>query len=352
MKAATDPSNAGDAKTGGDNLSFEEFVAHRTGLGMPVEETAEEQPATTEEELPEFTDSQEPEEAEDDSAQGGEEENPEVEQTETEEVDLLALSADQIRELAKKGKSRLLERIGELTAKNKALEERFATESQTKVKEIPQDQNPFGKLDSFDAIKAKYDELERTLEVTDAILEEHEDYGPDDIILVGDKEFTKKDIRKANRNARDGITKYLPAQNAHLQRTEQQAQLAAQYKDAAKKEIPEIEDPESEIGKNYQSWVSDQLIDKVKQQVPEIGFQIEYILAHAARSIFGGATKKVPTGAGTKLKVEPPASPVGAGAARSGTAPTARKQDAYKRFEATGSVDDWIAARIARMSKS
>lgn len=354
MNAAQDPSNAGDAKTGGkDNLSFEEFVAHRTGLEMPKEETEEVQPSEeSEEQLPEFTDSQESEgDSEDSADQGGEEIESEAEQT-NEEVDLLNLSAEQIRELAKKGKSRLLERIGELTAKNKALEERFATETQSKVKEIPAEQNPFGNLDSFDALKAKYDELEKTLEVTDSLLEEHEDYGPDDIILVGDKEFTKRDIRKANRNARDGITKYLPAQNANLVRMEQQAQLAAQYNEMAKKEIPEIEDPESEIGKNYQSWVSDQLVDKVKKQVPEIGFQIEYILAHAARSIFGGAAKRVPTSAGTKLKVEPPASPVGAGAARSSANPKGRNQEAYKRFETSGSVDDWVAARIARMSKS
>jgi hypothetical protein len=352
MSAANDPSNAGDAKTGGENLSAEEFIAHRIGLEMPKEQAEEEQPAEeTEAELPEFTDSQEAEvEGADDSDQSGDEVEPEAE--DRNEVDLLNLSADQIRELAKKGKSRLLERIGELTAKNKALEEKFAAETQGRVKEIPQEQNPFAKIDSFDALKAKYEELEKTLELTDSILEEHEDYGPDDIILVGDAEFTKKDIRKANRNARDGITKYLPAQNIHLARAQQQAELAAQYKEMAKQEIPEIEDTESDIGKNYQSWVSDQLVDKVKQQVPEIGFQIEYILAHAARSIFGGAGKKVPTSTGTKLKVEPPASPVGAGAARSSVNPKGKQQEAYKRFEASGSVDDWVAARIARMSKS
>ena len=346
---ANDPSNAEDAHTGENNsLSFEEFLAQRTQLAeQPEGASEEEQPAEEAQELPEFTDEGESEaETEGDSDQG-EDEEPEG----GDEIDLLSLSPDQIRELAKKGKSRLLERIGELTAKNKELENKVQTfQLETKPKDIPQEQNPFANLKSIEDVQAKYEEIEKTLEATDAILEEHEDYAADDIIVVGDKEFTKKDIRKANRNAREAISKYLPAQGRHLAEMAKLTELEQQYRSAAEKEVPEISDEESDVGKAYKMWVTDKLVDKVKQEVPEIGFQIEYILAHAARSIFGGKTQKVPTGAGTKLKVEPPASPVSAGAARSGKNPKAKAQDAYKRFESTGSVDDWVAARIARMS--
>lgn len=346
---ANDPSNAEDANTGENNsLSFEEFLAQRTQLAeQPEGASEEEQPAEEAEELPEFTDEGESEaETEGDSDQG-EDEEPEG----GDEIDLLSLSPDQIRELAKKGKSRLLERIGELTAKNKELENKVQTfQLETKPKDIPQEQNPFATLKSMEDVQAKYEEIEKTLEATDALLEEYEDYAADDIIVVGDKEFTKKQIRVANRNAREAINKYLPAQGRHLAEMAKLSELEQQYRNAAAKEVPEISDEESEIGKAYKSWVTDKLVDKVKQEVPEIGFQIEYILAHAARSIFGGKTQKVPTGAGTKLKVEPPASPVSAGAARSGKNPKAKAQDAYKRFESTGSVDDWVAARIARMS--
>ena len=341
--SATNPSDAGDVKTSeNSNLSFEEFVARRTQEAEnrlnPQEEVTEE-PVEAEEEVPE-------EEQESEEQAEEEDDIPDDEQPES-DIDLLSLTTEQIQELAKKGKSRLLQRIGELTAKTKALEEQLQ-KAQPEVKEIPQDQNPFSKIQSMDELKAKYDEVEKTLNATDEILDEHEDYGPDDIITVGDKEFTKRDIRKANRNAKEAITKFLPAQHAYLAKLQRFSQLSEQYQEAAKKEVPEIADEESDIGKRYKELVSDPLIDKVKAQIPEIGFQIEYILAHAARSIFGGKSK-VPTGAGTKLKVEPPASPVGAGAARSGKNLKAKGQESYKRFESTGSVDDWVAARIARM---
>jgi hypothetical protein len=50
-------------------------------------------------------------------------------------------------------------------------------------------------------------------------------------------------------------------------------------------------------------------------------------------------------GAGQKLKVKPPASPVGAGASRQGQSQTGRYADLMKRFEESGSAEDWIAAQ-------
>lgn len=343
-------SNAGDDKTSeNSNLSFEEFVAQRTRLAMGEPETEpEESVEESEESEVEETD------AEETAEESAEEETEEYDDDETDEepseptdIDLLSLSPEQIQELAKKGKSRLLKRIGELTAKAKSLEEQLQ-KAQPAVKEVPVEQNPFGSIKSIDDLKAKYEEVQKTLEATDELLDEYEDYGPDDVISVGDKEFTKREIRKANRNAKDAITKFIPAQHNHLAKLEQLSQLSEQYKAQALKEVPEIANEDSVIGKQYQTLVSDPLVEKVKEQVPEIGFQIEYILAHAARSIFGGKSK-VPTGAGSKLKVEPPASPVGAGAARSGKNLKAKGKDVYKRFESSGSVDDWVAARIARM---
>lgn len=342
--SANNPSDVADVKGNeSDNLSFESFVALRSQLAetgeVPEQEQTEVEPTESEEEVPEQEhETEEPEE---------ETEGESDEEEEPTDIDLLNLSVEQIQELAKKGKSRLLQRIGELTAQKKALEEQLQT-AQPKVKEVPQEQNPFSKINTLDELKAKYEEVEETLNKTDELLDEYEDYGPDDIITVGDKEFSKREIRKANRNAKDAITKYLPAQQQHLARLQQFNQLSEQYKAVAAKEVPEIADTDSEIGKKYSELVSDPLIDKVKAQVPEIGFQIEYILAHAARSIFGGKGK-VSTGAGQKLKVEPPSSPVSSGAARSTKSPKAKGQDRYKQFESTGSADDWVAARIARM---
>ena len=112
----------------------------------------------------------------------------------------------------------------------------------------------------------------------------------------------------------------------------------------AKQEVPEISDEKTEVGKAYSQLVNDPLVKQLKEQMPELGVQIEYLLAHAARSKFG-SVKKVIQGAGQKLKVKPPASPVGAGASRQGQSQTGRYADLMKRFEESGSAEDWIAAQ-------
>lgn len=333
----SNPEATAEAIESVSNLSFEELVAQRMERHNP-EPKPEEQP---EEEVSEDEEEEVPAESEETET----EEEAEEEEEES-EVDLLSLTTEQIQALAKKGKSRLLQRIGELTAQKKALEEKI--QSQPQVKEVPQEENPFREIQSFDDLKAKYQELERTLETTDALLEEYEDYRADDIILVGDKEFTKQQIRKANRNSRDALTKYLPAQQAHLQQIVQMEQLKGQYIAAAEEEVPDIKDESTPVGKQFRDLVSDPLIEKLRKQVPEIGYQIEYILAHAANSINGGTRIKKQPAVGNKLKVSPSSSPFGAGAAKSSTSSKSKVVDAYSRFEKSGSPEEWIAARIAK----
>lgn len=333
----SNPEATAEAIESVSNLSFEELVAQRMERHNPEPEP-EEQP---EEEVSEDEEEEVPAESEETET----EEEAEEEEEES-EVDLLSLTTEQIQALAKKGKSRLLQRIGELTAQKKALEEKI--QSQPQVKEVPQEENPFREIQSFDDLKAKYQELERTLETTDALLEEYEDYRADDIILVGDKEFTKQQIRKANRNSRDALTKYLPAQQAHLQQIVQMEQLKGQYIAAAEEEVPDIKDESTPVGRQFRDLVSDPLIEKLRKQVPEIGYQIEYILAHAANSINGGTRIKKQPAVGNKLKVSPSSSPFGAGAAKSSTSSKSKVVDAYSRFEKSGSPEEWIAARIAK----
>ena len=335
----SNPEATAEAIESVSNMSFEELVAQRTARHNPEPES-EEQP---EEEVTEVEEEEIPADAEETET---EEEADEEEEEQESEIDLLSLTTEQIQSLAKKGKSRLLQRIGELTAQKKALEEKI--QSQPAVKEVPQDENPFREISSFDDLKAKYQELEKTLETTDELLEEYEDYRPDDIILVGDREFTKQQIRKANRNSRDALTKYLPAQQAHLQQIAQLEQLKGQYVAAAQEEVPDINDETTAVGKQFKDLMSDPLIEKLRKQVPEIGYQIEYILAHAANSINGGARIKKQPAVGNRLKVSPSSSPFGAGAAKSSTSPKSKVVDAYTRFEKSGSPEEWIAARIAK----
>ena len=333
----SNPEATAEAIESVSNMSFEELVAQRTARQNPEpeseEQTEEEVTETDEEEIP--TESEEAETEEDTE-----------EEEEESEIDLLSLTTEQIQSLAKKGKSRLLQRIGELTAQKKALEEKI--QSQPEIKEVPQEQNPFREIQSFDDLKAKYKELEKTLDSTDELLEEYEDYRSEDIILVGDREFTKQQIRKANRNAREALTKYIPAQQAHLQQIAQMEQLKGQYIAAAQEEVPDIKDESTTVGKQFKDLISDPLIEKLRKQVPEIGYQIEYILAHAANSIHGGTRIKKQPAVGNKLKISPSSTPFGAGAAKSSTSPKAKVTDAYSRFEKSGSPEEWVAARIAR----
>ena len=324
------------------NVSVEEYITRRTGIASQQEEQTEE----TESETEEVSDDQEAEL--EDNTEYVDEEEEEVGSEEA-ELDLLNLSTEQIQELAKKGKSRLLQRVGELTAQKRQLEEKLQQQTAGKpVREIPQNENPFSGITDHSELVTKYRELEKVLEDTDIILEEHEDYGVDDIIVVGNREFTKKEIRKANRNARDSIAKYIPAQERQIAKLQQLQQMEAQYSAAAKEEVPEILDQESEVGSRYLAMMQDPIAQQVKNQIPELGAQLEYILAHAANSIFGKGKRVNTSGIGSKLKIIPSSSPSRNSAVSSRSTKPKIVAEAYNKFENSHSVDDWISARIAK----
>lgn len=334
------------------NMSIEELVAQRTIAHSEPEESNEEESQDTEEAAEEeLEESSESTEAESDKSDETEEE---AEGNETQEIDLLSLTPEEIQTLAKNGKSRLLQRFGELTAKNKALEERLQAQADSKPlpKTIPASENPFSSLKTADEIQAKYDELEKVVEETDRVLEEHEDYGADDLINFGGKDFTKKEIRTANRNSRAALTKFLPAQKAEIQRSEQRKAMTEQFNAAIPEQIPEMADETTDMAKQFAAMRTDPLVEQVRQAVPDLAPQLDYLLAHAARSL---SFKKPPTKATTAPVTIPKPKvagiPVGAAAARS-TAATGKDKarQAAARFEETGSEEALIAARIARQS--
>lgn len=330
------------------NISFDDYINRRSQEVSEPEATAaepeDESWEETEESLEPEAVSEEPEESD--------EEVTEEEEEEEQEIDLLSLNPEQLQALAKKSRSRLLHRVGELTAQKKALEEKLSSQAESKpLPVVPQEENPFRDIESVDGLKAKFAELEKVAEETDNILEEHEDYGAEDIIVVGDREFTKKEIRKANRNAREAMAKYLPAQHAELARREQRVQMQEHYTGLIPQEVPELADEESELSKQYKALLSDPLVEQVNKLVPDLGPQLPYILAHAVRSIHRSQKSKVAVkAAGTISKAKVPGTPYGAGAAKSGPKTAKKSADqAYQRFQSSTSVDDWIAARVAKM---
>lgn len=328
------------------NLSVEELIAQRMTAYSNAEPEAEpEQP----EEQPEAEELPEQAEAEEQAAESFEE----PEEEEQEPIDLLSLTAEQIQDLAKRGRSRLLSDLGKLRAEKRHLEQQLAAQAEAKPLPKPLANNPFSALTSVAEIEAKRDELEKVAEETDRILEDHEDYGADDIITLGDNEFTKRQIRQANRNARDAMLKFLPAQHAEIVRAEQRKQAQQQFEERIPQDVPEAAEAESTVGKLYQSMVADPIVDQVRQQVPDIAPQLSYLLAHAARSIAqtqaSPRTRQAAPGQAPKAKV--PDAPAGAAAARSGAKPAAkRSEQAIQHFEKTGRPEDLIAARIARFT--
>lgn len=338
-----------EAPNPSSNISFEDLIAQRTQKYSQPEAEAE----VTEDDSWEEEETLEPEAVSDDQEEP-EEDDAEEEGEEEQEVDLLSLNPEQLQALAKKSRSRLLHRVGELTAQKKALEEKLNSQAETKpLPVIPAEQNPFRDIDSVEGLQAKYAELEKVAEETDNILEEHEDYGAEDIIVLGDKEFTKKEIRRANRNAREAMAKYLPAQHAEIAKRGQREQAREHFTGLIPQEVPEVADEESEIGKQYKALLADPLVEMVNLHVPDLGPQLPYILAHAVRSIHrSNKTKVAAKAAGTVSKPKVAGTPYGAGAAKSGVKTAKKNADqAYQRFQSSHSVDDWIAARVARMSK-
>ena len=127
--------------------------------------------------------------------------------------------------------------------------------------------------------------------------------------------------------------------------------MEAHYTGLIPQEVPELANEDSELSKQYKALLSDPLVEQVNKLVPDLGPQLPYILAHAVRSIHRSQKSKVAVkAAGTIAKAKVPGNPFGAGAAKSGPKTAKKSADqAYQRFQTSTSVEDWVAARVARM---
>ena len=361
MSKATDPSIAVEANDSVENVSMDDLIAQRTrlhsgelepeGAELPESE-AEEQPEEEAVEVEE-TEVEEPEEETE-----VEEEEPAEEPEDDGEpaIDIEAvmeLEPEQIQELASKAKSRLLSRVGELTARAKEAEAKIEQlQSQQPAPAVNSDiPEPIRKLDSQEKVESAMEGYERTLEITRKVLRENADYDSDDVIYEENgQKFTKAQLESAEQGAINALSKHLPRQLKRLEDVSKFKQANESWIAQAKKEVPEIQDEESDIGKTFSQLVSNPNVQRLKELSPELTVDLEYIFAHAVNSIKGAKKPKVQARAGSKLKVKPPASPVGSGADSGNKATKGKAVDRYSKFAETGSTDDWVAARIARMS--
>ena len=355
------PSVAGDAKTSVEseksNMTASQYAARRFGelKGKPdgalnpasrPQPTSQSAPAAEEEQ----------EQASNDQAPTANAQGKDV----PSQVELSELSDEEIQELAQKGKSGLLKRIAELTAKRKLAEEKaaqleayMAQQQANKPLEPKVENNPYENITSFEDLSKKAQEVNDVVEWAEDVLDRAETLGYEDIAATVDgRELTKAQVKETLRNARKARDKYLPAQKKEIEAVMQRKGLRSAFEQQAVKELDWLASQEdNDIKRQFFAMLNDPRLKDAEKVLPEVAPQLPYILAHAANSMF--ARKVIPMDGKPSPKLTPPGAPSNAVAAgdRTPTAGERNVKEVSKRLADSGSVSDFIALRAAQLSK-
>lgn len=272
--------------------------------------------------------------------------------------DIEELTDEEIAELAQKGKSGLLKRIAELTAKRKLAEEKAAAleaavqQAKQQLPEPKVENNPYANVATIDDLQGKLKEVSEVVEWAEEILFRSEDMAASDIVATVDgKEYTKADIRESLRKARRAKDRFIPAQFQELQARAERSNLETAFKQQARKELTWLEGEDNDVRKRYEAMVADPRLKKLKDSVPEIAPQIEYLIAHAANSMYG--RREIPMEKSKGPTLNPPSNPSTTAAAPEKAEARMEKslKDVESRFRQTGKASDFIALRAAQISK-
>lgn len=342
------------------NMSAADFVNRR--LGQLNEATQEETP------IVEATD-EVTEEAEVESTEAEINEEVVAERTEeTEELseestdvlsqlDLDEMSEDDLRELSEKLGSRAVARFGELTAKRKAAEAKLKEmEAQLQNKNPLETQevanNPYASVDSIEGLQEKAKEVTDVIEWAEETLFNADGYGPEDVVIeVEGKELTKSDVRKSLLNARKARDKFLPAQLKSVQRVAQSKQLKEAFDSQASTELNWLQGEDNDVRKSYEAMVGDPRFNSLREKAdPEVAAQLNYLMAHAANSIYG---RKLVKEAPKSATLTPPKT---AGTAASQSEKTVGKsvkalKNLNQQFRQSGNKSDFITLRTLQLQK-
>ena len=336
------------------NMSAADFVNRR--LGQLTEETQEVAP---------------PVEATDEVTEETEVESPEVETSEeivaeqTEEsegsedvlsqLDLDDMSEDDLRELSEKLGSRAVARFGELTAKRKAaeaklkkMEAQLQNNNPLETQEVAN--NPYASVDTLEGLQEKAKEVTDVIEWAEETLFNADGYGPEDVVTeVEGKELTKSDVRKSLLNARKARDKYLPAQLQTVQRVQQSHQLKEAFDVQAEKDLNWLQGDDNDVRKSYEAMIGDPRFDSLREKAdPEVAAQLNYLMAHAANSIYGRKpVKEAPKSA----TLTPPKTAITAGATSDKKVNKSVKalKDLNQRFRHSGNKSDFITLRTQQI---
>jgi hypothetical protein len=276
------------------------------------------------------------------------------------QVELSELSDEDIQELAQKGKSGLLKRIAELTAKRKLAEEKaaqleayMAQQQNSKPLEPKVENNPYASISSIEDLGKKVQEVADVVEWAEDILDRAEHLGFEDIAATVDgRELTKAQVKETLRNARKARDKFLPAQKKDIEAGIQRKGLRSAFEQQAVKELEWLATQEdNDIKRQFFAMLNDPRLKGMEEALPDVAPQLPYILAHAANSMF--ARKTIPMDSKPSPKLTPPGSPSSTAAAGDRTPSSGERnmKEVSKRLADSGSVSDFIALRAAQLSK-
>ena len=337
-----------------NNMSMADFVSRR--LGQQNEGTQEEAP------IVEATD-EVTEEAEVESTEAEVNEEIVAEQTEEpqgsedvlSQLDLDEMSEDDLRELSEKLGSRAVARFGELTAKRKAaeaklkeMEAQLQNNNPLETQEVAN--NPYESVDTLEGLQEKAKEVTEVIEWAEETLFNADGYGPEDVVTeVEGKELTKADVRKSLLNARKARDKYLPAQLQAVQRVQQSHQLKEAFDAQAEQELNWLQGEDNDVRKSYEAMIGDPRFNSLREKAdPEVAAQLNYLIAHAANSIYGRKpVKETPK----NTTLTPPKT---AGTAASQSEKTVGKsvkalKNLDQQFRQTGNKSDFITLRTLQL---
>ncbi len=330
------------------NISAADFVTRRLGQNTPPVEAKEEEvkEATDESPVVENTESEVAEQTEE----------PQGSDDVLSQLDLDDMSEDDLKELSEKLGSRAVARYGELTAKRKAAEAKLS-ELQSKLDEQSPlnptediDNNPYSNLESLEDLQGKAKEVNQVIEWAEDTLFSADGSGPDDEIAeVEGKALTKAEVRASLLNARKARDKFLPAQLRTLQTVEQSNQLEGAFTEKAQEELTWLKGEDNDLRKQYEAIIGDERFQKLRESAgPEIRPQLNYLMAHAANSIYGRQLVKGGVGS-------PTLNPTRTGSTGASTSEKTVKKstkalkDLSQRFKSSGNKSDFISLRTLQL---
>lgn len=336
------------------NMSAADFVNRR--LGQQNEETQEvAPPVEATDEVTEETLVESPEVEASEEIVAEQTEEPEGSEDVLSQLDLDDMSEDDLRELSEKLGSRAVARFGELTAKRKAaeaklkkMEAQLQNNNPLETQEVAN--NPYASVDTVQGLQEKAKEVTDVIEWAEETLFNADGYGPEDVVTeVEGKELTKSDVRKSLLNARKARDKYLPAQLQTVQRVQQSHQLKEAFDVQAEKDLNWLQGDDNDVRKSYEAMIGDPRFNSLREKAdPEVAAQLNYLMAHAANSIYGRKpVKEAPKSA----TLTPPKTAITAGATSDKKVNKSVKalKDLNQRFRHSGNKSDFITLRTQQI---